>query len=81
MEEEGYVPDPADTAAVYNQEGRREAESNFFTLVNKYGGRLQELNRDAFDSSKESYARNVFEVDQDRRKEFYEYCTGEQKSH
>lgn len=60
----------------FNLEGMEESETNFFALVIKYRHRLDDLNRDAFDSSKEAVVSSFYQTDGVERAALYNYCTG-----
>mmetsp|Transcript_8750 Transcript_8750/g.14891 ORF Transcript_8750/g.14891 Transcript_8750/m.14891 type:complete len:674 (-) Transcript_8750:138-2159(-) len=61
--------------ATYNLEGRFESDSNFFNLVIKYMDNFERLNRDSFDSCKET-ALGSFNslVDPAKRERLFDYC-------
>ena len=53
-----------------------ESESNFFALIAKYKDRLYDLNRDAFNSSKEAVVSTFNQLDSIERSALYNFCTG-----
>lgn len=70
-----------DLSGMYNIEGRIESDNNFFNLVMKYFDDFQSLNRDAYDSCRESAVHNVVPLDQSERDRMYKYCTGEEEQY
>ena len=59
----------------YTSSGLQNSSNNFMDLSLKYYNNLSQLNRDAFNISKDSSLRGV-NLDQSVREKHYEFCTG-----
>jgi hypothetical protein len=67
---ETYLP-----SGEFNSDGAYNASDNYMNLNVKYKGNMVDLNRDAFEISKDAAVRG-FDSDQATRDEAYKFCTG-----